>query len=168
VTVIAARVNGQCIEMSADSQFTRCGGHKNNTGLTEKIIRGSDFVIGVSGEALLLTLVSMYAKNHPVGDGGVDRVTEWGLEFLEYCRKKTDSWDQHGSLLLAHKSGLYAVYDWIPLVVTDFWAIGSGLQYAETAMYLGHSTEEAVLVAIQMAYGCGGNVVTEQIELGHA
>ena len=164
MTVIAAKVGKKGIVMSCDSQMSR-GWHTKSTGYQDKIIEGSDFMIGVSGSALLMPLLTMYAKNHPIGEGGIDRVTEWCLEFLDFCKKKTDSWNQNGQLILAHHSGLYAIEEWLPLKVSDFCATGSGYQYAEAAMYLGKTTSEAVDVAIHMAYGCGGDVVTKEIAL---
>ena len=50
------------------------GWHKKSTGYPEKLVRGVDFVAGISGDASVIVLLSMYAKNHPIGIGGTDRV----------------------------------------------------------------------------------------------
>lgn len=112
---------------------------------------------------MLIPLLVIYSKNHPVGEGGVTRLTEWRTEFLDFCKKRTGSWDQDGSLIIAHRTGSYAIEDWLPLEIDDFCATGSGYQHAEAAMYLGHDTEAVVDVAVNMAYGCGGDVVTKGI-----
>lgn len=164
MTVIAAKVEENHIVMSCDSQVSR-GWHKKSTGYPVKIIDGSDFIIGASGAAVLMPLLSAYSKNHQIGDGGADRIIEWCFEFLEFCKKKTDSWNQEGQLILAHGSGLFVIEQWLPLKIDDFCAVGSGFQYAEAAMYLGKTTEEAVDVAIHMDYGCGGDTVTKKIKL---
>ena len=164
MTVIAARIKDNEVVMSCDSQVS-VGWHHKKTGYMDKIINGPDFIIGVSGSAMLMPLLSMYSKNHQIGDGGEERITEWCFEFLEYCKKKTDAWSQPGALILGCASGMFLIEDWIPLRITDFCAVGSGYQHAEAAMYLGMDTEKAVDVAINMAFGCGGAIKTSSIEL---
>lgn len=164
MTVIAAKIENKKIVISCDSRFTK-GFHGRNSGYQDKIIEGQDFIIGISGSALLIPLLIMYSKNHPIGDGEIERITEWCFEFLEFSKKKTDSWDQEGQLIIGHKSGLFIIENWLPLKINDFCAVGSGYQHAEAAMYLNASTIEAVDVAINMAYGCGGNITTKKIDL---
>jgi ATP-dependent protease HslVU (ClpYQ) peptidase subunit len=162
VTVIAAKVYDDKIVMSCDSMATR-GYHHRKSGFPEKIIEGQDFLAGVCGDASVMSLLMMFAKNHPIGEGGVARVVEWCAEFLEFAKNKTDSWGGDASLVLAHRTGLFIIDGWIPLAVKDWCAHGSGYQHAEAALYLGHDTEKAVDVAVNMAYGCGGNIVTKSI-----
>jgi ATP-dependent protease HslVU (ClpYQ) peptidase subunit len=165
MTVIAAKIEKNKIHISCDSQVSR-GNHKKKTGFPGKIVTGSDFFVGVSGDALLVPLLTAYSKNHPIGGGGEERVIEWGFEFLDFCKKRTDSWEQEGELILCHHSGLFLIYDWLPLKIEDFCAVGAGFQHAEAAMCLGKSTHEAVDVAINLAFGCGGDITTENITLG--
>jgi len=164
MTVMAAKIKGNTITMSCDSQVSR-GDHSRTEGYMEKIIEGPDFLAGISGVASMLTIMTMYAKNHPVGEGGIERITEWMFEFQEFHEKRTKSWGQNGHVLLAHRSGLFSIFNSVPVQVDDFYGAGSGYQHAETAMYLGKSTKEAVGVAIQMADGCGGKIVTRKIRM---
>lgn len=157
MTVIAAKVEGDSIVMAADSRVSR-GGHGKNTGYQSKIVNGSDFFVGISGSAMVAPMLMAYAKDHGIGTGGDLRIAEWCFEFLAFCNKYTGDWSQEAHLLLAHKTGLYSIYDWLPLRVNDFCAIGSGFEHAEAAMYLGSSPREAVEVSIAMADGCGGAI----------
>jgi len=164
MTVIAAKIIKNEISMSCDSQISR-GWHKKSTGYPDKIITGDDFILGVSGSAMVLPLLMVYSKNHKIGVGDEDRIIEWGSEFLDYCKKKTGSWDQSCSMILAHNSGLFMIEDWLPLRIKDFCATGSGYKHAESALYLGESTESAVSVAIALADGCGGEIITKKVTL---
>lgn len=164
MTVVAAKIDGDTIRMACDSQFSR-GWHHKATGNPEKLVKGADFVVGISGSAMVLPLLTVYAKDHSIGTGGEARITEWLFEFLGFCKSHTQNWDQDATLLLAHASGLFVVEDWLPLRVHDFAAIGSGFQHAEAALHLGHSAREAVEVAIAMAYGCGGEIVEVSQEM---
>lgn len=164
MTVIAARVESDRIVMACDSRVSR-GWHGKNTGYPSKIIAGSDFAVGASGSAMVAPLLAAYAKDHGIGSGGDLRVTEWCFEFLEFCKKHTGEFKQDAHLLLAHKSGLYSIYEWLPVRVSDYCAIGSGFEHAEAAMYLGRSPEEACDVAINMAFGCGGDIKTHEVML---
>jgi len=162
MTAIAAKVYPGRIVMACDSRMSR-GYHGKDTGYPRKIIRGSDFLVGVSGSAIVVPLLAAYAKNHSIGEGGDIRIAEWCFEFLEFCKKYTGDWKQDATLLLAHKSGLYGIEDWLPLPVADWEAVGSGFMHAEAALYMGADPVEAVEVAIKMAYGCGGEVREETL-----
>lgn len=51
-----------------------------------------------------------------------------------------------------------------PLVIEDkTFAIGSGSEYADAAMYLGKSAREAVEVAIALDSGCGNGIDTLEL-----
>jgi len=165
MTVIAAKIYDGNIQMACDSMVTR-GRHKKSTGYPCKIIEGKDFILGFCGDAVILPLLTMYSKNHIIGnDGDADRIVEWCSEFLEYVKKKTNEWkgSLKASLLLAHSSGLFLIEDWLPIKVDDWCATGSGYEHAESALYLGHTPVEAVDVAINLAYGCGGKITNKSI-----
>jgi len=162
MTVLAAKIYNDRIQISCDSMVSR-GWHKKTTGYPDKIIEGSDFIAGVCGDATAMSLLIMYSKNHPVGVGGLDRIVEWCSEFLEFVKKKTNNWGIDSSLILVHKSGLFMIEDWIPMQINDWCAHGSGYKHAEAALFLGHDTDKAVDVAINLAYGCGGKIITRSI-----
>jgi ATP-dependent protease HslVU (ClpYQ) peptidase subunit len=164
MTAIAAKVEAGKIVMACDSQYSR-GWHGKKTGYPEKIVLGSDFAAGVSGNAAVIPMLAAYAKDHGIGSGGDLRIAEWCFEFLGFCKKHTGEWKQEAHLLIAHCSGLYTVHDWLPLQIKDYCAIGSGFEHAEAALYLGKSPAEAVGVAVNMAYGCGGDIVSHEILL---
>ena len=165
MTVIAAKIHEDSIKMSCDSMVSR-GWHKKTSGYPEKIIEGRDFIVGMAGICTTKALLTMYSKNHPIGEGSIDRIVEWGTEFLDYVKKKTGNWDSTDStLLLAHVSGLYMIESWLPIEISDWCAIGSGYQHAEAALYLGHDTEKAVDVAVNLEYGCGGKIITKSLSL---
>lgn len=164
MTVIAAKIEKDKIVMSCDSLVTR-GWHSKSTGYDDKIIVGPDFLIGIAGLARTSALMQVFSKNHPLASGSLERMVEWCYEFTEYCNKHVKKWDQNANnCILAHEKRLVILENWTPLEVTDYCAIGSGYQHAEAAMYLGCSTREAVDVAINMAYGCGGNIITRSID----
>ena len=164
MTVIAAKVYDDKIVMSCDSQISR-GYNKRNNVMPSKVIKGTDFLVGLCGDATLITFLHMFSKNHPIGDGEEAAVIDWIVEFLEFIKKKTGNWHATGNnqLLIAHKSGLYVIVDWAPIKVKDWYAIGSGFEYAEAALYLGRDTKTAVDVANELCYGCGGNIETFEL-----
>lgn len=163
MTVIAAKVYDDKIEMSCDSMVTR-GYHSKSTGFPPKIIEGSDFIIGFAGDAKILPLLMLFSKNHPICEGNEGRILEWLSELLDFAKSKTSNYSYDCQLLIAHKSGLFMVHDWHPIRVEDFAAIGSGYQYAESALFLGNDTIKACDVAMNFAYGCGGKITTKTIK----
>lgn len=167
MTVIAAKVFNDKIEMSCDSAGTR-GWHSRNNFMPSKVIKGQDFLVGLCGSATLITFLHMFSKNHPIGDGEEAAVIDWIVEFLEFIKKKTGSWHNtknSDQLIIAHKSGLYTIENWAPIKVKDWHAIGSGFEYAESAFYLGHNTEKAVEVANNFCFGCGGDIETFELAI---
>lgn len=71
------------------------------------------------------------------------------------------------SLLIIQPNGAIHYYSKTPdpLMVDDkTFAIGSGSEYAEAALYLGKTAREAVEVAIALNSGCGNGIDTLELE----
>lgn len=61
------------------------------------------------------------------------------------------------------KAVLYANNDQPIIVEQPFMAIGSGQDYANTAMYLGHDARQAVAIASELCSSCGMGIDTLEL-----
>lgn len=151
MTTIVGVNHNDHIELVADSQISvgamRWGGIKNRSG---KIFEVNDMIVGGSGVLSEITLLHMFAKTHSIGEGGLDKVMEWMLEFSDWAKKKANIDSLTNTYLIGHRSGLYNVNEITPELIDTYEAIGSGWKYAYTALHLQHSAERAVEIACEL------------------
>lgn len=163
MTVIAARVYEDRIELAADSRVTL--GDYRVVGSSEaepmKVCSVNGMVIGGAGRKSTLQWLTYFARNHsPASESEVD-VSAFILEFCEWMEKKSKSFGLENHFLVAFGSSLFKVYSSLAVMkVPEFAAIGSGGDYALAAMYLGHSPEDAARVAAKLDPWCGGDICT--------
>ena len=128
----------------------------------------------LAGDKLLLSvgLKRTVTKIRRIGDllvGGAGDFAEIGeaMAWIERGRKLDDypsrmsNKDADSTLLVIEAGGEILVYGFSPVPCRyedKTYAMGSGRDYAMTAMYLGKTAREAVEIASLFESGCGGGV----------
>lgn len=171
MTTIAAKVEDGKITMSGDSAVTAGGtiisiAGDGENGVT-KLIEGSDSIIGIAGTIALLYPIEEYVMTHPIGKvTSYHRIGEYLKEMGKYF---SESYNIKSlppiNYLIAHSSGLYYVLNGYPIPVNTYYCIGSGSNYARTAMTLGYTTHEAVETAKKLDTHTGGDVITIEFDM---
>lgn len=116
---------------------------------TTKIHRIDGMLVGFSGNATQGAACVQWVR------GGMDRSNYPCSQNEDLC-----------SLLVILPDGAIHYYSKTPdpLVIEDnTFAIGSGSEYADAAMYLGKTAREAVEVAIALDSGCGNGIDTLEL-----
>jgi len=159
--VVAAKVYKNEIVMSCDSQLTS-GEHQKSTGYQSNIIYGDNMIVAVVHNAVFGTLLRIVAETHTIETGSLVGVLEWCDHYRKFLDIRYQEYTKP-DILIGHSSGLYYAENFVPVLVSDYAAIGSGHIYAEVAMELDHNTQDAVLVATRMCDDCSGDVNTARI-----
>lgn len=161
MSVVAVRVNKNSIVMSADSIIT-LGGDKSATGRGRgKIFEVNGMLIGGVGYASEINLLALFAENHKPLAATERAITQFLNEFADFKNKTTDNRTLRNDFLLAFDGKCFCIFsDYDVMEITDYYAIGYGMDYANAALYLGHSPQEAVKVACDLCCYVSEPIIT--------
>lgn len=161
MSVVAVRVNKDSIIMSADS-IRVFGGDMTATGKGRgKIYDVNKMLIGGVGYSSENILLSLFAENHRPLAPNEREVVQFFNEFAEYKNKMTGDRCLHNDFLLAFDGHCFTVSsDYNVLEIEDYFAIGYGRDYANAALYLGHSPQEAVKAACDLCCYVAEPIIT--------
>ena len=137
MTTIAARFS--TLEIAADSM---CSG-EDSFYLVEKLRKGKSSIFGACGEW------DKCLKMFQALESGGDLDSYIDVTVLE--RRNDGLWVYEGTLIPAR-------------IKNDFWAIGTGANFAIAAMHLGKTPREAVEIACQ--YDTSSNLPVDVMNLG--
>lgn len=172
MTVVAVKKYNDKIVMSCDSQTTYGTRYKvekmRETSPVKsdmgKIFIENDMLIGCSGAVSESNLLKLFARNHKPKSADVDGILEFLLEFRDYIAKRT----AEPAYKIDNQTFGGKVFECYDMDVTErptFWAIGSGMFLALSALHLGQTPEEAVNVAKQYDLYCGGETKTLSVNI---
>lgn len=160
-TIVAVKKNG-VVAIAADTltTFGNTRLHASQDGSHDKILQIGDSYVGVCGSAAHhLVLASLLAKTPDVQLGSKAAIFETFRKLhpvlKEECflNPKEDEDDPYESsqitALIANSSGIYGIYSMREVFeYTQFWAIGSGHEFALGAMHHAYSLyDEATTIA---------------------
>jgi len=158
MSVVAAKKNeyGEW-EIAADS-IALCAdtiiNQKGNRSYA-KIKRVGSMIIGGTGNYSDIGLLFIFAKTHVPKDDTEDSVLDWFVEFLDWRSKKVEgySMDETNFMMLIG-GNCFMLEGTLCLKVAKYMAIGAGMDFALTALYLGKSPEEACKAACALSNLC--------------
>ena len=150
MSVVAAKVYDDKIVMAADSILVK-GWSKSTNGNFTKINKINDIVVGGTGEAKELSLFWHFIKTHkPAGNTEKD-ILSYIIEFSKWKQDLILEGLIENNYLLAYDGHLFEIENMFVYEVKDYCAIGAGEDFANAALYLGHSPREAVKVACELS-----------------
>lgn len=172
MTVIAVKKesNNEII-MSCDEQTTygdnkytkdKSGTDVNNVG---KVWKVNDMLVGAAGKVSESNLLKIFTLNHKPKSADVESVIEFLLEFRDFVAKKTGkpSYELYNHIFIVTGGKIFQCLEMDVNERDKFWALGSGMFLALSALHLGEDTEKAVDVAKTYDLFCGGKTHTLSI-----
>jgi ATP-dependent protease HslVU (ClpYQ) peptidase subunit len=164
MTVIAGKVEADRIVIGSDSQIS--WGWQAKSGIDDsKLVVLRDFVIGAAGWLSHINYMQMFAENHRPLSSRKRDVMEFFVEFNEWADKKIKGFEPYNQWLLAYDGKLISVGSDLSISYHEFWAVGSGAEYARTAMHLGHDVRSALLVACELTVYCSEPLHVHELPL---
>ena len=153
--ICAKKIEGKIV-FAADSMIS-----SGETKVADKMMKASklfkqnDLVIGAAGRCYETTLMELFSRNHkPVASGRMAMI-EFLMEFREWVKDKDSGYTLDNEFLIAFAGELYIVCGGLEVYeASEFESIGSGRDFANAALYLGHSPKAAVEVACKLSTYC--------------
>lgn len=157
MTVIACRVNENTgdIEIASDSQTTLGQTISiENTNWSKLFESENGIVVGCAGLVQEALLLKLYLKKHKPLDNSEDGIVDFFDGFYTHLSDRTNEYTRKTIYIFLMDGKAYEVYDYCITQIKSYTAIGSGMEYALAAMYLGNSAEKAVETATALNIYC--------------
>jgi ATP-dependent protease HslVU (ClpYQ) peptidase subunit len=155
MSVIACRIFERGYEIGADSISVR--GYTQSKGSNDKLsklVEINGIVIGGVGFAEENALLSIFASTRRPERPTQSGILEYFAEFSQWKKCRTEKAAIENSFLIGFEGKIFHITGWMIAEVKTFEAIGAGMDYALAALYLGHTVEEAIKVAIELSIYC--------------
>lgn len=155
MSVVAARITPTGYEIAADSIMVRYMTQSKGDRTTfSKLAEVNEMVIGGVGYAEESSLLFLFCSTRKPAAATASALLEFLGEFSEWKHKKVGKYLGGNEYLIGFEGKVFHVNGWQVDIVTDFEAIGAGMDYALAALHLGHTAEQAVEVAIELSIYC--------------
>ena len=145
MSVVAVKVDDEKIEVAADSICIR-GWQSMRTDQVCKLMEINNMIIGGVGLAQDNSLMFRFAQTHRPESSTEKDILSFMVEFIAW-RKTYSSSELENSYILVCDNRAWRINEMLICEVTNYDAIGAGRDFANAAMYLDHSAQEAVKVA---------------------
>lgn len=155
MSVVAVRKEGSKITIGADSIRITGWGTQEKDKLAKLFRVSKDLIVGTVGDAAIHSLFREYLKNHLPKSNTEYGWTSLISEFSTYLNDlKNAPKLEHAAFIIANKGKVFFVDGYFVREINDYYAIGAGMDYALSALYLGASVKEAIETACHLSIFC--------------
>lgn len=152
MSIVACKIFDDRIEIGADSITVL--GWTQTMDKFSKLETVNGMVIGGVGlaeeNALLFNFASTHKPKTPTEDG----VLNFIVEFAEWKKKLTEKFKLENEFIIVVDGKAFTTERFLIREIKDFYAIGAGMDYALTALYLGHSVKTSIEIACKLCVYC--------------
>ena len=152
MSVVAVRVEKNKITIGADSILVN--GYTQEKDKMAKLFQNEWAVVGDVGEAQEGALFQIYTKTRKPRESSVEGVTEFLFEFYQWKKEKTESTELTNDYIIVFGGKAFLVEGFYVKEITDYMAIGAGMDFALAALYLGSSVQDAIKTACHLSILC--------------
>lgn len=150
MSVVAAKVYKDKIVMAADSIVVH-GYSKRTDGDFSKIDEINGMIVGGTGYCQEQSLMWHYMRTHKPEAATEKEVLAFMVEFSTWQKTMSGNTEIENTYLLAYDGHLFYINGLLVYEVSEYAAIGAGEDFANAALYLGHTPKEAVKVACELS-----------------
>ena len=153
MSVVAIKVTDKKITIGADSILVSHGTTQEKDKFA-KLNRVNDIIIGDVGDAQEGGLFLMFCKTRKPREASVEALIEFMSEFQEWMKNKTDESKLRNEYVLVLEKKAFLVEGFFVKEITDYTAIGAGMDFSLAALYLGNSVKESIKAACHLSVYC--------------
>lgn len=165
MSVIAVKVYEDKIKIASDSIVVFNEATKRTDGNFVKLAKVNGMIIGSSGTAEESSLILHYANTHKPASASEKDVLSFIVEFAQWKRDITGEYNLDNAFIIVYKGKAFTVYNMFVYQVKNYDAIGAGIDFANAALYLGHSPKEAVKVACELSCFVADPIIEYEVDL---
>jgi len=152
MSVVAVKVEKDKITIGADSILV--SGWTQEKDKLAKLNKVNDMIIGDVGDAQEGALFLMYCKTRKPREASVEALVEFMSEFQDWMAKKVDITKLENQYVIVLDKKAFMMEGFFIKEVTDYTAIGAGMDYSLAALYLGNSVKESIKAACHLSIYC--------------
>lgn len=163
MSVVAVKIYVDKIVIGADSQQTT-GQLKDNT---TKLIKVNDkFYFGHAGLGSETMLFYAFSKTNVISEHNeLTDIYDYLIKFTDYVKDKTTKYGLESDFIIVNNGKAFITSNTFYVKeIIDFAAIGSGREFAITALHLGKTVEEAIKVACDLTIYCAEPITLFEIQ----
>lgn len=152
MSVVAVKVTDKKITIGADSILV--SGWTQEKDKLAKLNETNGMVIGDVGDAQEGALFLMYCKTRKPREASSDAIVEFMSDFQDWLKNKIDEVKLGNQYILVFEKKAFMIEGFFVKEVTDYTAIGAGMDYALSALYLGNSVKDSIKAACHLSIYC--------------
>ena len=152
MSVVAVKVTKNKITIGADSILV--SGWTQEKDKLAKLNKANGMIIGDVGDAEEGALFLLFCKTRKPRESSVDALVEFMSEFQDWMNNKTGESKLSNQYILIIEKKAFMIEGFFIKEVTDYTAIGAGMDFALSALYLGNSVKESIKAACHLSVYC--------------
>ena len=164
MSVVAAKIYNNKIYMATDSILVY-GSSKSTNGNFAKINYINDMIVGGCGYAEEISLLWHYMRTHKPESATEKDILDYFVEFSKWEKDYSGNGSITNTYLLAYQGHLFEIEHMFVYEIKDYVAIGAGRDFANAALYLGHSPKKAVKVACELSCYVAEPVIQYEMDI---
>jgi ATP-dependent protease HslVU (ClpYQ) peptidase subunit len=162
MSVVAVKVTKNKITIGADSILV--SGWTQEKDKLAKLTEVNDMVVGTAGSAQEGGLFTVFCKTRKPREASVEGMIEFMSEFQDWMNKKIGEVKINNHYILVFEGKVFLMEGFYIKEVTDYTAIGAGMDFALAALYLGNSVKESIKAACHLSVLCEEPINIFEIE----
>jgi len=153
------------IRVASDSIIVRGYTQEKGKDKYSKLCQVNGMIIGSVGLCEESSMLQIYASTCKPSSATELGILNYMADFAEWKKKKTDKYIIENDNILAFEGKVFQIDGLFVKEITSYSAIGAGMDYALSALYLGMDVEVAVKTACELSIYCELPVKVYEMEL---
>jgi len=153
MSVVAVKIEKDKITIGSDSIIVY-GGSTQEKYKYSKLNKVNDIIIGDVGETQEGFLFLLYCKTRKPREASCDAMVEFMFDFVQWMKDKTDVSKSTNIYLIVFGGKVFYIEGYYVKEIEDYFAIGTGMDFSLSALYLGKSVEESIKAACHLSIYC--------------
>jgi ATP-dependent protease HslVU (ClpYQ) peptidase subunit len=162
MSVVAVKVTKNKITIGADSILV--SGWTQEKDKLAKLGEVNGMVVGDVGNAQEGALFMVFCKTRKPREASVDALIEFMSEFQDWLNKKIGETTLKNEYIIVFDGKAFLMEGFYIKEITDYTAIGAGMDFALAALYLGNSVKDSIKAACHLSIMCEEPVNIIEIE----
>ena len=152
MSVVAVKVTKKKIIIGADSILV--SGWTQEKDKLAKLNKVNEMIIGDCGDAQEGSLFLVYCKTRKPREASVEGLIEFMSEFQDWMNDKISETELKNQYIIVLEGKAFMMEGFFIKEVTDYTAIGAGMDFALSALYLGNSVKDAIKASCHLSVYC--------------
>ena len=152
MSVVAVKVTNKKIIIGADSIIAY--GWTQEKDKLAKLEEVNGMIIGSVGIAQEGALFRVFCRTRKPRSADVESIVDFMSDFQDWLKNKTDESNIENTYILVFDKKVFNIEGFYVKEVTDYTAIGAGMDFALSALYLGNSVKDSIKAACHLSVYC--------------